>query len=101
MGTGLDIGGGEERQELVAEVRVHRRRRPTAVELIERLPTLDVAAAWEGEPGRSPADAGSPSCSDPEQAEVAWIPATLLADDRVALALAGHHDVHGATTSSR
>jgi DNA polymerase-1 len=33
--------------------------------------------------------------TDPEQAEVAWIPAALLADDRVAIALAGHHDIRG------
>ena len=51
MGTSLDIGDGEERQELVAEVRVIDDA-SAAAELIERLPTLDVAAAWEGEPGQ-------------------------------------------------
>ena len=53
-----------------------------------------MAAAWEGEPGRTPVS-GLAIVTDPEQAEVAWIPAALLADDRVAIALAGHHDIRG------
>ncbi len=93
MGTSLQIAGGEERQELVAEVQVVNT--PSdAVELIERLDVLDVAAAWAGEPGRTPLS-GLAIVSDPAQAEVSWIPAALLADDRVEIALAGHHRLRG------
>ncbi len=53
-----------------------------------------MAAAWEGEPGRSSLS-GLAVVRDPEQAEVAWIPAALLADDHVAIAFAGHHDIRG------
>ena len=56
MGTSLDIGDGEDRQELVAEVRVVDDA-AEAAGLIEGLATLDVAAAWEGEPG-GPRSAG-------------------------------------------
>ncbi len=93
MGTSLQIAGAADRQELVAEVRVLDDASEAAA-LIEGLPTLDVAAAWEGEPGRTPVS-GLAVVQDPEQAEVVWIPAALLADDRVAIALAGHHDIRG------
>ena len=93
MGTSLDIGGGEERQELVAEVATVDSA-TAATDLIERLAVLDVAAAWEGEPGRSPLS-GLAVVSDASEAEVVWIPGDLLADDRVAIALAGHHHIRG------
>ncbi len=93
MGMGLDIGGGEERQELVAEV-VTVGTADEAVELLTGLPALAVGAAWVGEPGRSEL-AGLAIVRDAESAEVAWLPASLLADDRVALALAGHETVYG------
>jgi DNA polymerase-1 len=93
MGMGLEIGGGEERQELVAEVTTVDAA-SDAVELLTGLDVLDIAATWEGEPGRS-ALTGLAVVRDAGSAEVAWLPATLLGDDRVALALAGHETVHG------
>ncbi len=93
MGMGLDIGGGEDRQELVAEVASVDD--PTAaVQLIIGTGALAVAAAWVGEPGRSDLT-GLAIVRDAAAADVAWIPAAVLADDRVALALAGHEVVHG------
>jgi DNA polymerase-1 len=93
MGMGLDIGGGEERQELVAEVTAVEDP-AAAVELIVGAGALAVAAAWAGEPGRSELS-GLAVVRDAATADVAWVPVALLVDDRVALALAGHEVVHG------
>ena len=65
-----------------------------AVEVLVGLDALAIAAEWSGEPGRS-ALTGLAVVRDAASADVAWIPAALLADDRVALALAGHEVVYG------
>ena len=93
MGMGLDIGGGEERQELIAEVTTIDVA-SEAVELLTGLDALAIAACWAGEPGRSDLT-GLAVVRDAGTADVAWLPAALLGDDRVALALAGHETVHG------
>ncbi|MGI9643973.1 MAG: 5'-3' exonuclease, partial [Ilumatobacteraceae bacterium] len=73
MGSSVDLGSGEERQELVAES-TELDSAAEAAALISGLATLDVAAAWEGEPGRSPL-AGLAVVRDGDAADVAWIPA--------------------------
>jgi DNA polymerase-1 len=93
MGSSIDLGPGEERQELVAEVTEC----PTAdeaVDLIAAAPTLDLAASWTGEPGRSELS-GLAIVVDGTAAEIAWIPGSLLDDGAVGDALAGHPDVRG------
>jgi DNA polymerase-1 len=61
-----------------------------AVALLAELATGDeplaVAAAWDGAPGRSLLE-GLAFVTDPGLAEVAWLPETLLDDDRVGDAL--------------
>ena len=83
---GAPAGGAE-----VIEAEVSRASTPTeAVDLLDRATDgtgpLAVAVAWEGEEGRSPL-AGFAAVVDPAGAEVAWIPAPLLADDDVDAAL--------------
>jgi DNA polymerase I len=51
------------------------------------LETVSIAAAYEGEPGRSPV-AGLAVVTAPESADVLWIPAEHLTDPAVATALA-------------
>ena len=93
MGSTIELGSGEERQELVAEVAeiesVDDARRTRGA-----LATLDVAAAWEGEPGRRSLPA-SRSCATATAAEVAWIPATCSVDDAVRARIAGHVRLRG------
>ncbi len=93
MGSAVELGAGEERQELVAEVD-EIGTVDAAVALLEGLPTLDLAAAWEGEPGRSPL-AGLAVVTDGDAAEVAWIPGHVLVDEAVRSALAAHRTVRG------
>ena len=93
MGTEVDLGPIEEQQELVAELS-EIATAPAAAELLAGLDALDVGASWDGEPGRSEL-AGVAVVSAGESAEVAWIPASLLADGTVVAALAGHSDVRG------
>jgi DNA polymerase-1 len=61
-----------------------------AVDVLVRLAngtgTLAVEAAWEGSEGRSPL-AGLAVVTDPAQADVAWIPASVLTDPKVVAAL--------------
>jgi DNA polymerase-1 len=63
---------------------------PAAVELLGRLAAeagpLAVAGSWEGVEGRSPLE-GVAMVVDAAAAEVAWLPAALLADAPVAAAL--------------
>ncbi|MCC5953349.1 MAG: DNA polymerase I [Acidimicrobiia bacterium] len=47
---------------------------------------LSMAAAWEGDPGRSPL-VGLALAADPDAVEVAWLEGTLLADPAVVQAL--------------
>jgi DNA polymerase-1 len=58
-----------------------------AIELLGRLDTLDLAAAWEGEAGRSEL-LGLAVVVDGAAAEVAWIPGELIASSDVAATLA-------------
>ncbi len=60
-----------------------------AVALVSGLPQLDAVAAWSGEPGRS-RPTGLAVVTDAASAEVAWLPASLLADPAVLAALGAH-----------
>ena len=62
---------------------------PAAVALINGLSTVDVVAAWFGEPGRS-AVTGMAITVDAASAAVAWLPEEVAADERVLQALVGH-----------
>ena len=93
MGAAVDLGPVEEQQELVAEVNVVETS-AAAAELIAGLDALDVAAAWTGDPGRTPLT-GLAVVTAPASADVAWIPATLLDDSVVHAALEAHTDVRG------
>jgi DNA polymerase I len=92
MGTSAGIGPAEARAELVAEVAAAESPGDAAA-AITAASSLDVAAAWMGEPGRSPL-AGVAVVTDASMAEVLWVPAALL-DDGVLAALANHTDVRG------
>ena len=65
-----------------------------AASVIEGLATLDLAAAWAGEPGRSPLT-GVAVVVDRGSADVLWIPEALAADPLVLAAVAGHARVRG------
>ena len=89
----VDLGPGEERQEIVAEVTIFES--PSdASKLIAATEHLDVAAAWTGEPGRSFLS-GIAVVSDASSSDVAWIPSELLGDAAVGEALAAHSSVRG------
>ncbi len=93
MGASVDLGPADERVELVAEVTTA----PSAAHAasaISTAATLDVAATWLGEPGRTPM-AGIAVVVDPSMADVLWIPADVLADDAVRAALGSHTDLRG------
>jgi DNA polymerase I len=81
------------REELVAEVTTPDTPADAAA-LLERLDLLDVAAAWEGEPGRTPL-AGLAVVVDAPSAEVAWIPGAWLREQAVGHALRTHGAVRG------
>ncbi len=93
MGTGLELAGGEDRQELVAEISIVETA-AEAVAALRSLATLDIAATWVGEPGRSDLN-GLAVVSNTSQADVLWIPASVLGVDGVAAALGAHRDVRG------
>ncbi len=93
LGDDLGITVDDDREELVAEVTVVDDA-ATAARLVAGLETLEVGAAWQGEPGRSPL-AGIAVVVDGAAAEVAWIPADVVADPTVAVALGGHGRVRG------
>jgi DNA polymerase I len=59
------------------------------VAAVEALASLDVVAAWAGEPGRSDL-VGLAVVTDLESCEVAWIPAATVADPEVLSAIARH-----------
>ena len=93
LGGDVDLGPGEERQEIVAEVT--KLTSPSeAARLIASVPHLDLAAAWTGEAGRSFLS-GIAVVSDGTASEVAWIPSEMLGDDAVGAALAAHESVRG------
>ncbi len=93
MGAAVDLGPQDEQQELVAEVH-ELESVGDAVAAIEGVAALDVAATWTGDPGRTDL-VGLAVVTDVESAEVAWIPARLLADAAVQDAIAAHSDVRG------
>lgn len=93
MGASVDLGPMDEQQELVAEV-TEMETAADAVAAITGVAALDVAATWMGDPGRTDL-IGLAVVTDPDAAEVAWIPAALLADPLVQDELAAHTDVRG------
>jgi DNA polymerase-1 len=93
MGTTVDLGPVDDRAELVAEVTTASSPAQAAA-AIAAAATIDVAATWVGEPGRSPLS-GIAVVVDPSMAEVMWIPADVLAHDDVRSALGGHRDLRG------
>ncbi len=93
MGAAVDLGPEVEQQELVAEV-TEIETIADAAAAIKGVAALDLAATWQGDPGRTDL-VGLAVVTDPESAEVAWIPAALLADDAVQDELAAHTDVRG------
>jgi DNA polymerase-1 len=93
MGTSVDLGPVEDRAEIVAEVTTADSP-DVAAAAIESAEALDIAATWVGEPGRSPL-AGIAVVIDASVAEVLWIPADVLADDAVRMALGAHRNLRG------
>jgi len=93
MGAVVDLGPQDDEQELVAEV-TEVENSAEAAAAISAVEALDIAATWIGEPGRS-ALSGLAIVTEPESAEVAWIPGHLLDDVDVHAALAAHSDVRG------
>ncbi len=93
MGTSVDLGPADERAEIVAEVTTASSA-ADAASAISAADALDVAATWAGEPGRSPL-AGIAVVTDASVAEVLWIPADVLADDAVRVALGAHGNLRG------
>jgi len=93
MGAAVDLGPQEDQQELVAEV-TEVKNSAEAAAAIAAVEALDIAATWIGEPGRS-ALSGLAIVTEPESADVTWIPGHLLDDPGVHAALAAHTDVRG------
>ena len=93
MGGAVDLGPTDDREELVAEV-TEAEDLAAVTAAIDAQTTLDLSAAWIGEPGRSELS-GLAFVVDGPSAEVMWIPANLLADESVRTALADHPDVRG------
>jgi DNA polymerase-1 len=93
MGSSVDLGPDETREELVAEVTVVGDPAVAAAAIADA-DALDVAARWTGDAGRSPL-AGMAMVRDAEAAEVLWIGADVLDDPAVGAALAGHRNVRG------
>jgi DNA polymerase-1 len=90
-GAGIDVG--VERQELVAEL-VTAESPADAARRISSLAVADVAAAWDGEPGRS-SMSGVAVVLDAEAAEVLWVPVDVLRTPEVSAALAAHPVLRG------
>ena len=93
MGAAVDLGPQDDEQELVAEV-TDVENSAEAAAAISAVEALDIAATWIGEPGRS-ALSGLAIVTEPESAEVTWIPGHLLDDVDVHAALGAHSDVRG------
>jgi DNA polymerase-1 len=93
LGPNAGIAPSGPRDELFAEV-VEISSASEAAALIGRLDTLDLAAAWAGEPGRSPL-LGVAVVADPSTSEVAWLSTPVVTDTTVASALCAHANVHG------
>ena len=95
LGPSAGISSSEPRDELVAEVEILADA-AAASAAISSLEVLDVAAVWEGEPGRSRLD-GLAFVTDASTSSVAWVSGELLRDDGVAAALGDHTNVRGHT----
>ena len=93
MGSAVDLGPADERQELVAEVS-DCASVDEALAVITGAAALDVSAAWIGDPGRSELS-GLAVVVDAYDAEVAWIPSTMLLAPPVLDAVAAHGNVRG------
>ena len=93
LGDESGIVVDQARDELVAEVTVIDTAEAAAA-LIDGLDTLDIGAAWTGEPGRSPLS-GLAVVTDPGSADVAWISADLLDHDAVRAVLEAHGGIRG------
>jgi DNA polymerase-1 len=93
LGPGAAVIASVERQELVAEVATPASPDEAAA-LLTGLDVLDIAAAWRGEPGRSPLT-GVAVVTDVAAATVAWIPADWLDEPPVGHALRTHRAVRG------
>jgi DNA polymerase I len=91
LGSPVGLPSDSGREELVAEV-TELDDPAAAATLVRSLALLDVAGAWEGEPGRSPL-VGIAVVREPSSADVVWIPARLLTDPGLAAALAAHPEV--------
>jgi len=99
---GPALGGAEVLEAEVTEVATSAEAVAALTGLVDREGTVAVAGAWTGAPGRSPLE-GIALVTDPAGAEVAWIPAALLAEAEVRAALAAvaptagrHLAAHGA-----
>ncbi|MFK8023456.1 MAG: DNA polymerase I [Ilumatobacter sp.] len=93
MGAGVDLGPQTEQQELVAEVTVMDTPGDAAA-AIAGVDALDLSATWTGDPGRTEL-VGLALVTDASSADVAWIPADVLAAQSVQDELAAHTDVRG------
>lgn len=93
MGASVDLGPETEHEELVAEV-TEMETAADAVAAIKGVTALDLSATWVGDPGRTDL-VGLAVVTEPDSAEVAWIPAAMLADASVQDELAAHTDVRG------
>jgi DNA polymerase-1 len=93
LGPGAGIAVSGPRDELFAEVGEIDSAAEAAA-LIAGLDVLDVAAAWAGEPGRSPL-LGVAVVADAATSSVAWLSTPIVTDPLVAGALAGHGHVRG------
>jgi len=95
LGPNSGIASSEPRDELVAEVE-SLADPAAAAAAIAAVEILELAAIWEGEPGRSNLD-GLAFVTDASTSSVAWVPGEFLRDDAVAAALGGHTQVRGHT----
>jgi len=99
---GPALGGTEVLEAEVTEVATTAEAVTALAALVDVDRTVAAAGAWSGSPGRSPLE-GIALVTDPAGAEVAWIPAALLAEAEVRDALAAvaptegrHLAAHGA-----
>ena len=93
LGPSSGIASSVAREELVAEVEIIDDPAAAAA-AIAGLDVLDIAAAWDGEPGRSNLQ-GIALVTDPATSAVCWIPGALMRDDAVAEALGRHAHLRG------
>ena len=97
LGPAAAVVSSADRSELHPELRLSESADESAM-ILASLPAVSLAAAYEGEPGRSPV-AGIAVVTAPESGDVVWIPAAHLADEAVATALSAVR-FHGHDTKS-